>query len=47
MPKNKVQFQAGYSLVELFKGNAQKRCSDGAGHLDFVALIAVPAGIVL
>lgn len=42
MCKNKVQFQTGYSLVELFKTmapktNVPKRCLNGGGRVVSVA----------
>ena len=45
MCKNKVQFQAGYSLIELLKTmepktSVAKPCLNGAGPVDFVALTA-------
>jgi hypothetical protein len=43
MCKNKVQFQAGYSLIEFFKimeqkANIPKHCLNGAGRGDLSAM---------
>jgi len=51
MSKNKVQFQMGYSLLDLFKNygterNVQKPCLIGAGPVVSFVLTAVPVGIV-
>ena len=47
MCKNKVQFQAGYSLVKLFKNYGAEALSKWrcAGPLGFVVLTAVLAAI--
>jgi hypothetical protein len=51
MPKSKVQFQRGYSVLELFKDyGTEKQCADALYKwrwpCGFRCPIAVPAGIV-